>query len=116
MEPLFSLLFAMGVSSVAELDDNYYDIVGKLPTEIAIMILRNLDSTTLLSASRVSRRWFALCRSDLILKTRVKAEIRRQRIQRITPPRAEINRSTQNVYQPFAALNGLQQRQLTFVR
>ncbi|KAJ9579164.1 hypothetical protein L9F63_024729, partial [Diploptera punctata] len=115
MESVYSLLLVMGVSSAAELEENSYDIVGKLPTEIGIMILRNLDSRTLLSASRVNRRWLALCRSDSVLKARLKAEFRRQRIQRISPPRVEVRRDTQNVYQPFTSLNGLQQNHVTFI-
>ncbi|KAJ9590297.1 hypothetical protein L9F63_027864, partial [Diploptera punctata] len=75
----------------------------------------NLDSRTLFSASRVSRSWLALCRSDSVLKARLKIELRRQRIQRIRPPRVEVRRDTQNVYQPFTYLNGLQQNHVTFI-
>ncbi|KAJ9580693.1 hypothetical protein L9F63_024129, partial [Diploptera punctata] len=116
MESLFSLLFVMGIDSDQELD-NYFDIVGKLPVEVATMILRRLDSRTLVSASRVNKRWFALCRSDRVLRSRVRNEIRRQKLQRIIPPKvvAVIHRPTQNVYSPFESLNGLEQKRVTYV-
>jgi hypothetical protein len=38
MEPFYSLMFAFGLSSI--LEDGLFDIVGHVPEEIGIMILR----------------------------------------------------------------------------
>ncbi|PSN46999.1 hypothetical protein C0J52_17336, partial [Blattella germanica] len=104
MESFYSLLFVMGVNSVMELENNYLDIVGKLPVEIGIMILRQLDARSLISAAMVNRRWLALCRSDLVLREKVRAELRRQRTARIFPTPVRVLRSSDNC-QPFGSVN-----------
>ncbi|PSN37612.1 hypothetical protein C0J52_20083 [Blattella germanica] len=104
MESFYSLLFVMGVNSVVELENNYLDIVGKLPVEIGIMILRQLDARSLISAAMVNRRWLALCRSDLVLREKVRAELRRQRTARMFPTPVRVLRSSDNC-QPFGSVN-----------
>ncbi|PSN39219.1 hypothetical protein C0J52_24663 [Blattella germanica] len=104
MESFYSLLFVMGVNSLMELENNYLDIVGKLPVEISNMILRRLDARSLISAAMVSRRWLTLCRSDLVLSQEVRAELRRQRTARMFPTPVRVLRSSDNC-QPFGSVN-----------
>ncbi|XP_046394832.1 uncharacterized protein LOC124162366 [Ischnura elegans] len=56
-----------------------FDIVGKLPEEISISILRLLDNASLLSCALVSKRWFYVIHSDSSLRFRVFNRLRRLR-------------------------------------
>ncbi|XP_023722864.1 uncharacterized protein LOC111872865 [Cryptotermes secundus] len=103
MEPFYSLAFAFGLNSLLEGD--MFDIVGKLPEEISVMILRMLDSKTLLSAAMVSKKWLSLCHADLTLRTRIRQQIHQER-KEIWNPRV-IVRTYQNNSQPLAAFSGV---------
>ena len=85
-----------------------------LITDVIYLFCRQLDVQTLVSASRVSRRWYALCQSDSVLRKRVRDEIHRQRTAHIYPLRPQIYRSTQNVSRPFTFMNGLQEKIVTY--
>ncbi|GLG96034.1 Uncharacterized protein GBIM_02867 [Gryllus bimaculatus] len=52
-------------------EKNTMDIVGKLPPEIASIILRKLDKASLVNASLVNKRWFSLCQADHVLQKRI---------------------------------------------
>ncbi|XP_066991562.2 uncharacterized protein [Anabrus simplex] len=79
MEQFYSLLCVMGISAMSGDFNPTVDIVGKLPPEVAIQILRLLDSRSLVSAALVSKRWLQLCRMDRTLKHRVHRQLHRER-------------------------------------
>ncbi|XP_049847107.1 uncharacterized protein LOC126299324 isoform X1 [Schistocerca gregaria] len=82
MEPFYSLLSVMGLAVVCPSIFCFdFDIIGSLPPEIAITILRQLDEEALWAASRVSRRWSRLCRADAVLQRRLRQQeaLRRRR-------------------------------------
>ncbi|PSN29298.1 hypothetical protein C0J52_27929 [Blattella germanica] len=57
---------------------------------------RQLDARSLIYAAMVSRRWLTLCRSDLVLREKVRAELRRQRNARMFPTPVRVLRSSDN--------------------
>ena len=86
MESFYSpMVFPFGLHTM--LSDQLVDIVGKLPEEIGIMILRMLDSRTLLSAAKVSKTWLNLCHSDSRLQERILQQIMLAGVEQYQNPR-----------------------------
>nr|CAD7204298.1 unnamed protein product [Timema douglasi] len=111
MESFCSLLCAMGLQpkSFKKGQKNHsFDIFSHLPLEITIIILRLLDPRSLLSAALVSRKWLQLCRSDAVLRSKVRRQLRKERRERVDPidSRVRVLRDTQKVHRPFAVRNG----------
>lgn len=73
MEFFKKLMIAIGVRSSSS---RKVDFIAELPIEISQHLLRMLDTSSLISASRVSRRWLSLCKSDNRLKQSVKHHLR----------------------------------------
>nr|CAD7575690.1 unnamed protein product [Timema californicum] len=69
---------------------------------------RLLDPRSLLSAALVSRKWLQLCRSDAVLRSKVRRQLRKERRERVDPidSRVRVLRDTQKVHRPFAVRNG----------
>ncbi|XP_071453001.1 uncharacterized protein [Hetaerina americana] len=55
------------------------DIIGRLPEEISVNILRMLDNASLVSCTLVSKRWLHVIHSDQSLRFRVFNRLRRLR-------------------------------------
>ncbi|XP_063239635.1 uncharacterized protein LOC134540684 [Bacillus rossius redtenbacheri] len=109
MEPFYSLLVVMGLNSAAAgKESDNIDFISKLPVEIAQMILRQLDSKSLLAAALVSRRWLQLCRSDAVLRGRVRRQLRREQRERSNPRAAQrtVLRDVQAEFRLLAPRNG----------
>ena len=60
-------------------DQSKMDIVSELPLEVGQLVLRHLDSKSLLSAAQVSHNWLSICKSDNILRRRARHHLRRQK-------------------------------------
>ena len=89
------------------LSDKLVDIVGELPEEIGIMILRMLDSRTLLSAAKVSKKWLNLCHSDSRLQERILQQIMLAGVEQYqNPRRMSIQRRDPNKYCSVSNKNG----------
>ncbi|KAJ4427895.1 hypothetical protein ANN_23903 [Periplaneta americana] len=86
------------------------DITGRLPVELAIIILRNLDPRSLLSAAMVNKRWLSLCRADSVLRERIRQQIVTERQERLKFT-VTVERDIQQP-RPFSAVNG--NRRITF--
>ena len=56
---------------------------------------------------------FALCKSDRVLRARIRDQIYQNRIAHIMPVNVEILCAIQNVHRPFSSMNGLQQKIVT---
>ncbi|KAK6629528.1 hypothetical protein RUM43_003345 [Polyplax serrata] len=78
MENLFACFFAMSSMFYDNWSDNF-DIIGSVPYEVAVIILRKLDPKSLLTAIRVSKRWLDIVKSDRVLSQTVRDEFARQR-------------------------------------
>ncbi|XP_066991565.1 uncharacterized protein [Anabrus simplex] len=77
MEQFYSLLRVMGVTTdLTEEGSSKVDIVSSLPPEIAVKILRLLDTKSLVAAVRVNKHWFHLCQMDRVLRSRVLQRLR----------------------------------------
>ncbi|XP_049857360.1 uncharacterized protein LOC126336428 isoform X2 [Schistocerca gregaria] len=108
MEPFYSLLCFVGLSSACSSSGDL-DIVGMLPPEIAVMILRNLDGPSLLSASEVNASWLSLIQSDSLLARRLKRQkkiVRAQREARVFAAGYQPLRTPHSTPKPFADRNG----------
>ncbi|KAJ8880712.1 hypothetical protein PR048_017182 [Dryococelus australis] len=83
------------------------DFLSKLPLEIAIVVLRLLDPKSLLAAVLVCWKWAHLCRSDAILRQRVRRQLRWEMRERINPRSSQraVLREVQGEYWPFAQRN-----------
>ncbi|PSN34436.1 hypothetical protein C0J52_20388 [Blattella germanica] len=68
MENLYSLAFLFTPRPV--------DFIRKLPILAATMILRMLDPKSLLAAAQVDKTWLSVCRSDCILRRRIRQQLR----------------------------------------
>ena len=58
---------------------NKTDIVSELPLEVGQLILRYLDSKSLLNTAQVSHNWLSICKSDNILRRKARHHLRRQK-------------------------------------
>lgn len=76
MEFFRKMLSAIGITSSA---NHSVDFISALPIEVAQHLLRMLDARTLLNTAKVSRRWLAVCKSDLKLRKSAKRLLRKQR-------------------------------------
>ncbi|XP_049847112.1 uncharacterized protein LOC126299325 isoform X2 [Schistocerca gregaria] len=114
MEPFYSLLSVMGLAvACPSISCFNFDVIGSLPPEIAITILRQLDGEALWAASRVSRRWSRLCRADAVLQRRLRQQeaLRRRRAEAriwavhvaVAPPARDLQTAlkARNVRQPL---------------
>ncbi|RZF32289.1 hypothetical protein LSTR_LSTR001753 [Laodelphax striatellus] len=88
----------MGLGS--PIDNDNFDIVGRLPIEIGSLILRYLDEESLLQAASVSKRWNGLCRGDKKLRQRGQRHLRKMKKQR----KEQIFVNLKQV--PFVPVNG----------
>ncbi|XP_049858009.1 uncharacterized protein LOC126343277 isoform X2 [Schistocerca gregaria] len=108
MEPFYSLLCFVGLSSVCS-SNGALDIIGMLSAEIAVMILRKLDGPSLLAASEVSSRWLSLVQSDCVLGRRLRRQKkieRRLREARVFAVGCQPLRTPHAVQEPLAGRNG----------
>ncbi|XP_069683206.1 uncharacterized protein [Periplaneta americana] len=103
MEAHSMLLYFFSSSPV--LQDKRFDIVGNLPIEISVMILRNLDPRSLLSAAMVNKRLLSFCRADSTLCQRIKQQIVIERRESLNPFRVTVDRQDRNNLQPFTSVN-----------
>ncbi|XP_069683207.1 uncharacterized protein [Periplaneta americana] len=103
MEAHSMLLYFFSSSPV--LQDERFDIVGNLPIEISVMILRNLDPRTLLSAAMVNKTWLNYCRADSTLRKRIKQQIAMERRERLRPFIVTVDRQDRNNLRPFSSVN-----------
>lgn len=55
------------------------DIIGKLPVEIAEMILQKLDPLSLMNAAKVSPKWMSVCKGFSRLRKSARQYLRRQK-------------------------------------
>lgn len=58
-----------------------FDLVT-LPLELSTTILRMLDPESLVRAASVNRSWSKICRSDIVLRTRITKQLQKQRRER----------------------------------
>ncbi|XP_023724483.1 uncharacterized protein LOC111873767 [Cryptotermes secundus] len=99
------MVFPVGLHAM--LSDKLVDIVGELPEEIGIMIIRMLDSRTLLSAAVVSKKWRNLCHADSRLQKKIMQQIMFQGVaQYLNPHKISIQRRDPNNYCPSSTMNG----------
>ncbi|XP_018899770.1 uncharacterized protein [Bemisia tabaci] len=80
-EPFYSLSSVLNLSKEWSdlLDNSCFDIISKMPEEIATLIFRSLDSESLYSAAFVNHNWLAICHSDSVLRSRVRQHIKKKR-------------------------------------
>ncbi|XP_046385423.1 uncharacterized protein LOC124155551 isoform X3 [Ischnura elegans] len=83
MDSFVSLLCFMG--SRTDDDTPRFDILGNLPPEMVINILRMLDPASLLSCALVNKSWMCYVRSHPELRSRVRRHLRRIRKERSEP-------------------------------
>ncbi|XP_046384683.1 uncharacterized protein LOC124154980 isoform X2 [Ischnura elegans] len=83
MDSFISLLCFMG--SRTDDDAPRFDILGSLPPEMVINILRMLDPASLLSCALVNKSWMWYVRSHPELRSRVRRHLRRIRKERAEP-------------------------------
>ena len=57
------------------LEPTKVDVISELPPEVSQLILRKLDSESLLCAAQVSRKWMNVCRSDKCLRRSARSYI-----------------------------------------
>ena len=55
-----------------------FDIIAKLPIEIAQKIFRLLDINSIINAAKVSKHWELICKSDYLLRLQVTMYFRRE--------------------------------------
>nr|CAD7199042.1 unnamed protein product [Timema douglasi] len=80
MESFSMLLRSIGVSPSWKESDESVDILGSLPEEVAILILKCVDSNSLVSAALVCKKWRNICRSDTSLRIAIRRQLRRDRL------------------------------------
>nr|CAD7443753.1 unnamed protein product [Timema bartmani] len=86
MESFYSLMCVMGMTSATYLEElqcKAMDILSRLPVEIAVIIFRLLDPGSLLSSALVNRKWLRVCRGDVVLRARIRRQLRRVRRNRV---------------------------------
>ncbi|XP_046384681.1 uncharacterized protein LOC124154978 [Ischnura elegans] len=100
MDSFISLLCFMG--SKTDDDAPRFDILGSLPPEMVINILRMLDPASLLSCALVNKSWMWHVRSHPELRSRVRRHLRRIRKERSEPLNVRIRalRRTPNDQHP----------------
>ncbi|PSN31634.1 hypothetical protein C0J52_23028 [Blattella germanica] len=54
------------------------DFIGKLPILAATTLLRMLDSKSILAAAQVNKAWLSICRSDHVLRRKIRQQIASQ--------------------------------------
>ncbi|XP_046385429.1 uncharacterized protein LOC124155552 [Ischnura elegans] len=91
MDSFFSLMCFMG--SRTDDDAPRFDILGSLPPEMVINILRMLDPASLLSCALVNKSWMWYVRSHPELRSRVRRHLRRIRKERAEPLNVRIRRA-----------------------
>ncbi|KAL1997556.1 hypothetical protein VTN49DRAFT_87 [Thermomyces lanuginosus] len=60
---------------VNETQQRRFDIVGSLPLELTIQVIRYLDCTDIIRSQRVSKQWHALLSSEAILKQSLREKL-----------------------------------------
>lgn len=78
MECFRKLLSAMGLTLAPT---KKVDVISNLPVEISQLILRMLDTSSLLNATSVSRSWLKVCTGDFQLRQSARRLLRKQRRQ-----------------------------------
>ncbi|XP_054014905.1 uncharacterized protein LOC128895920 [Hylaeus anthracinus] len=74
MEFFRSFLRVIGLLAPAKVD-----FISELPLEVSQLILRKLDTESLLCAAQVSRKWLDVCSSDKSLRQSVRRHKRRNK-------------------------------------
>ncbi|KAK9505219.1 hypothetical protein O3M35_009316 [Rhynocoris fuscipes] len=72
----YHLFTFLEILSVYDLLQNF-DIISKLPEEVALIIFKMLDENSLVVASQVSQRWNDIIMSNRKLKATLKSSIKR---------------------------------------
>lgn len=59
------------------------DLISQLPVEVSSGIFRYLDQKSLLQAAGVCKRWKDICKGDIVLRRRIRKQLRKERQERI---------------------------------
>lgn len=77
MDSFAKLMSSIGANSCE------VDFMSSLPLEIAELILRKLDSSSLLNSALVSRKWMSVCKGDSRLRKTIRHHLRKKNLSRM---------------------------------
>lgn len=98
MDSFAKLMSSIGANSCE------VDFISSLPLEIAELILRKLDSRSLLNSALVSRKWMSVCKGDSHLRKTVRQHLRKKNRSRMhgrRPPSKQNKTKQQALCRPL---------------